>query len=170
MQIDIVFIGNVLVILFLTGAVTTLFAFIYKKFGGIVLERLKRFKNEFQVDIVDCIHTDESGLFIHFLELNISNNKVSTMRIDNISLFDKQGRELNFITRGHTSPITEFEINGNETEPWRCFCQRQPTGESDQAKLKLVIEKRGKRTTKKNLVSTIVPKRKFPTGEIMIVF
>ncbi len=62
MQIDIVQIGYGLLILFVAGAVTALFAYIYKRSGGAIQARFSRSDGEFQVAIHDCVHTEESGM------------------------------------------------------------------------------------------------------------
>lgn len=119
----------------------------------------------FQVDLVDCVHIEESGALTHHIELNLSNKTVTTLRIDSISILDKKGNKMDFVSRGQTStPETKFEIRGNEEYPWNCFCISQPTLDTDLAELNLAIERRGKLEFKKNIESMLVPRREFPSG------
>jgi hypothetical protein len=125
----------------------------------------------FQVDLVDCVHIEESGSLIHHIELNLSNKTVTTLRIDSISILDKEGNKMDFVSRGQTSaPEAKFEIRGNEEYPWNCFCISQPTLDTDLAELNLVIQRRGKLEFKKNIESMLVPRREFPSGIIITTF
>lgn len=121
----------------------------------------------FQVDLVDCVHIEESGSLIHHIELNLSNKTVTTLRIDSISILDKEGNKMDFVSRGQTStPETKFEIRGNEKYPWNCFCISRPTLDTNLAELYLMIERRGKLEFKKNIESMLVPRGEFPSGII----
>ena len=125
----------------------------------------------FQVDLVDCVHIEESGSLIHHIELNLSNKTVTTLRIASISILDKEGNKMDFVSRGQTStPETKFEIRGNEEYPWSCFCISRSTLDTDLAELNLVIERRGKPEFKKNIESMLVPRREFPSGIIATTF
>lgn len=125
----------------------------------------------FQVDLVDCVHIEESGSLIHHIELKLSNKTATTLRIDSISILDEEGNKMDFVSRGQTStPETRFEIRGNEEYPWNCFCISRPTLDTDLAELNLVIERRGKLEFKKNIESVLVPRRKFPSGIIITTF
>jgi hypothetical protein len=156
------------VLLFIGGAVTAFFGFIYRKSGGVVLSRYSRSKNEFRVDVTDCVHMEEQGKTIYSMDLKLYNNTPSTMRVDDVSIVDKKGRKLEFTSRAQISrPSTEFEILGNDDYTWYCFCLGQPTGDVERVKLKVLIERKGHRTLKKNIVSTLVTEGKFPSGYII---
>lgn len=125
----------------------------------------------FEVDLVDCVHIKESGSLIHHIELNLLNKTVTTLRIDSISVLDKEGNKMDFVSRGQTSaPETKLEIRGNEEYPWNCFCISRPTLDTDLAELNLVIERRGKLEFKKNIESALVPRGEFPSGITFTTF
>lgn len=142
-----------------------LFGYFFREIGGMIKER---FKPEIQVTVKSAVHKFDAGLFLHSVYLNISNTTETEMRIDNITLFDKRKRELRYVTRGHTSAVTEFDIRGGETQSWSCFCHREPTGETDWVKLRLVIERTGRRTLRTKFESRLVLEGEFPTGEWII--
>ena len=76
---------------------------------------------------------------------------------------------MEFITRGHTGPVTEFEIYGVDTINWSVFCRGEiPKKQNqEQIKLKIEIERVGHKTLKLDVDSTLVPRRKLPTGEMV---
>ena len=159
MQFDIVLIiGG----LFLTVGFTTLFVYFFKEIAGKIR---KRFVNEVHVTVKSSVHMFDRGLFLHSIDLRLTNTTETDMRIDNLTIFDKRGRELQYVTRGPTSSTTEFDISGDETYSWSGFRHRNPTGETNRVKLKLTIESIGKRTISRNFESRLVPPERFPSGE-----
>jgi len=162
LQFDIILVTVGIVVLFLTAGLTLLFNHFFKEIAGKVKERLKP---DIRVKIESAVHTFDGGLNLHSVDLSISNTAERETRINNITIFDKLGRELRYVTRGHTSPVTEFGISGTETQRWFVFCRRESTGEFDSARLRLAIERKGKRTLWKSFESRSVPHEEFPTGE-----
>ncbi|TFH04345.1 MAG: HNH endonuclease [Candidatus Thorarchaeota archaeon] len=121
----------------------------------------------FQVDLVDCVHTEESGFFIYHMDLKLTNKTETTMRIDNISILDDD-RKLEFIGRGQTSPSeAKVEIRGKLAYPWRCFCKGNSKIEKDMIELTLVISRRGKREFRKQISSMLVDRGNFPNGNFI---
>jgi len=120
----------------------------------------------FQVDIQDCIHIEENDIFVHHIDLKMSNNTTTTMRIDDISLFDDMGRKLEFVSRGQASatPRTKFELRGGEEIPWDCFFKFISEEEMETRELAIVIRRRGKQDFRKTITSMLVSKGKFPSG------
>ena len=149
------------VALFLTVGLSILFGYFFREIGGKIKER---FKPAIQVTVKSAVHKFDAGLFLHSIDLKLSNTTETEMRIDNITLFDKHKRELRYVTRGDTSAVTEFNIGGSETQDWSCFCHREPTGETDWVKLRLAIERTGKRTLRTKFESRLVREGEFPTG------
>lgn len=164
MQIDIILGLIILVVgMFLGVGLEMLSKNFWGELGRRIMERIK---SEVQVDIISVVHTQEAGLFVHSIELEITKRSKEIVRITNMTIYDKLGRVMPLIMRGQTYPETEFEIYDTSV-PWSAFCHRQPTGESDLAKLTLAIEMIGKRTIWRKLKSTIVSAGEFPTGYIL---
>jgi hypothetical protein len=69
----------------------------------------------------------------------LSNTTETETRIEDIKIFDKQKRELEFVTRGLTGSVTSFNIQGNDSQNWFIFCRRKPTNETSLVKLKTCI-------------------------------
>lgn len=162
MQIDIIVGLITVVVLFVTIGFSMLFSNFWRELGRRIRERIK---SEIQVDVISAVHIQEAGLFVHCIDLELSKRSKEEMRIANMTIYDKLGREMPYVMRGHTYPATEFNIDGSETQRWRGFCHRESTGETDRVRIRLAIERIGKRTLWKSFESRTVPPREFPTGE-----
>ena len=113
MQLDIVLVTVTILVLFLTVGLTLLSTHFFKEIAGKIRER---FKPELEVKVESAVHKVDGGLFLHSIDLSSSNTTERETRIDITTIFDKLGRELRYVTRGHTSPVTEFNIGRSETQ------------------------------------------------------
>jgi hypothetical protein len=119
-----------------------------------------------QVDVLDCTHIEESDGTLHHIDLSFRNRSVTTMRVSNISFYDSQGNELDYASRGQTSPPeTQFALRGKDTYPWSCYCTMKKESKQEEITLKMVIETRGLGDTTMNLVSVKVPEKDLPCGD-----
>lgn len=167
MQTEILFAAGIflvgLFVLFVTGAAERVFGNIYDRIGMKVAE-YRGLDDDFQISLKDCVHTEENGKYTYSLGMDISNNATMTVRVKNTTVRDSKGRELEYITRGHTSPVLEFEISGESTLFWSIFV-RGEIPKKEQVKLKVEFERVGLKTVNIEILSTIVSREKMHTGE-----
>ena len=135
-----------------------LFGYFFKEIAGWIKEL---FEPGIQVVVELSRYKFDRGKFLHRIDLRITNTSESETRIDNITIFDKRMREMQYVT-SKTSP-REFDIRGSETQSWFCFCHREPTGETNLVKLRLAIERSGKRKLWKIFESRFDSPEKFPS-------
>lgn len=161
MQFDPYLIAVGFVVLFLTIGLSMVFTDIWK---GVLRRIRERFVSGIQIEVELAVHEfDRGGLFSHYIGLNISNTSKRNMRIDNIKILDKRKREL----KSDTSSGTPLDIGPDNDGNWFCFCQRKPTRETDIVRLKMGIERLGKRTIWKSFESRFVSDREFPSRRLI---
>jgi len=169
MQTEILFAVGIflvgLLVLFVTGAAERVFGKIYDRIGMKVAE-YRGLDDGFQISVKDCVHTEENGKYTYSIGMDITNNKTMTVRVKNATVRDSKGRELEYITRGHTGPVHQFEISGENTLFWSIFGQGEiPKKEKEQVKMKVEFERVGLKTVKIEILSTLVSREKMHTGE-----
>jgi hypothetical protein len=173
MQTEILFAASIflvgLFVLFITGAAERVFGNIYDRIGMKVAE-YRALDGDFQISLKDCVHTEENGKYTYSLGMDITNNTTMTVRVKNTAVRDSKGRELEYITMGHTGPVHQFEINGETTLFWSIFVRGEiPKKKKEQVKMKVEFERVGLRTVKIEILSTLVSSEKMHTGELFWV-
>jgi hypothetical protein len=163
LQIDIVA-GDILV-LFLTVGLSMLFGYFFKEIADWIKVQ---FRPEIHVQVELAVHKFDGGAFLHSMFLKFTNMSETETRIDNITMYDKSMRELNFDTH-NTSPLV-FNVRGGETQNWWCSCHRDGTGETGLVKLRLAIDRLGKRRLWKIFESRLVTDEEFPAQHPFRVF
>ncbi len=157
---------GILVIMFVTIGLSRIFT----DFWDNLLRRIKEWRNpEIQIKVERAVHKFDAGVFLYSTDLVFSNTTETETRIEDIKIFDKRKRELEFVTRGHTGPVTSFNIQGNDHQKWFIFCRQKQTGETTLVKLKACIYRTGKKKTCKKFESRLVSEGEFPTGEWFIL-
>lgn len=163
--IDVVVIS--VVVIFVTIGLTKLFTDFWDK----LFDRVKQWRNpDIKIEIRRAVHKFNRGLFLHNMDIVFYNTTEIQTRIENVKIFDKKKRELEFVRHGQAGPVTSFDIPGYDIVPWFIFCNRQQTGETTHAKLKVCIYPVGKRKICKKFESTIIEAGQFPTGDFFVAF
>ena len=154
-----------LIAIFVTGAAERIFGSIYDKIGSRISE-YRGHDDDFQIDVCDCVHTVEDGRYVYNLGMDITNESTETIRVSNITIKDEKGHILEYFNRGHTGAVTKFELYGGSNIHWAVFCRGEIIREKkEQTRVKVEIQRIGRKTTKIEIVSTLVSKQKFPSGE-----
>ncbi len=144
--------------LFLVTGFQKLFNFSYGEIGTRILERYRRPRKGLQVEVLDCVHTRKYGKTVVYVRLEFSNPTKAVTRVSSISIMDKKGNILDF----NSAFKTEFQIRGNESMVWTCYCQDISGRDTNRVKLKLEVARREGKKVKKKLTSIFVDEGKFP--------